>query len=196
MENNTTENKPIQEIFNQRWSPRSFQNLIPSEATLQKLFEAARWAPSSMNAQPWQFIRTNQNTPAYQKLLSTLKATNQLWAKTAPILVLTMMKNLRPSGQPDRFAPYDLGQAVAYFSIAAAAQGLYTHQMGGFDAVKAAELFQIPQGYQAMTVIAVGFLGSPDDLPEGLEERNPLERTRKPIDQIVFNDEWMLPPEG
>jgi nitroreductase len=196
MGKNTTENKPIQDIFNQRWSPRAFSNEIPTEETLMALFETARWAPSSMNAQPWQFIRTAQNTPAYQKLLSTLKETNQLWAKTAPILVLTIMKNLRPSGQPDRFAPYDLGQAVAYFSIAATAQGLYTHQMGGFDATKAVELFQIPHGYQAMTVIAVGFLGSPDTLPDGLEERNPLERTRKPIDQVVFNDKWMLSSEG
>jgi nitroreductase len=177
--------------ISERWSPRSFSPQEPDKTTLMRLFEAARWAPSSMNLQPWFFIvGTSESQDVYQQILSTLTPTNAQWAKDAPVLVIAVMNTLRVNGKPNRWAPYDLGQSVANLSIQATAEGLYVHQMGGFDRQKAAELFHLPEGHEAMTAIAIGYLGRAETLDDELYERELAPRTRKDFSEFVFDGEW------
>jgi nitroreductase len=180
--------------ISERWSPRSFSPQEPEKETLMRLFEAARWAPSSMNRQPWFFIvGTWTEAETYEKILSTLNPGNAVWAQDAPVLAITVMNGLRDNGKPNRWAPYDLGQSVANLSIQATADGLYVHQMGGFDREKAANLFHIPEGHEAMTAMAIGYLGRAGALDGDLYERESAPRTRKEIDEFVFNGEWGNP---
>lgn len=182
---------PILPAISERWSPRSFTGEVPEKETLMRLFEAARWAPSSMNGQPWFFIVGTANSPeTYQAILSTLNPGNAEWAKSAPILLISVMNALRTNGKPNRWAPYDLGQAVANLATQATAEGLYVHQMGGFDRNKAAELFHLPEGHEAITAIAIGYLGQPDALDDELREREVAPRSRKELNTFVFDGEW------
>ena len=182
---------PILPAISERWSPRSFSEQIPTRETLMHLFEAARWAPSSMNGQPWFFIVGTANSPeTYQAILSTLNPGNAEWAKSAPVLLISVMNALRTNGKRNRWAPYDLGQAVANLATQATAEGLFIHQMGGFNREKAAELFHFPQGYEAMTAIAIGYLGDPEVLVEDLYEREIGPRSRKDFKEFVFGGDW------
>lgn len=185
---------PILPAISERWSPRSFSPQVPDKAVLMRLFEAARWAPSAMNAQPWYFIIGSADTPdTHQKIFSTLRENNQRWAQHAPVLVLAVMNALRENGQPHRWAAYDLGQSVANLSIQATAEGLSVHQMGGFDREKAAELFHLPEGYEAMTAIAIGYAGSADALSGETYEQEVSPRTRKGFSEFIFGAEWGKP---
>lgn len=185
---------PIMEEISERWSPRSFSPQEPDKETLMSLFEAARWAPSGMNRQPWFFIVGSWGQPeTYQKILSTLNPGNASWAKDAPVLAITVMDALRDNGKPNRWAAYDLGQAVANLSIQAMAEKLYVHQMGGFDRSKAAELFHLPEGHEAMTAMAIGYLGRADALNEDFFTREVTPRTRKYVDEFVFGEDWNTP---
>ncbi|NSW53484.1 MAG: nitroreductase family protein [Anaerolineae bacterium] len=185
---------PIHEILQNRWSPRAFSDALPETEILLSLFEAARWTPSSMNAQPWAFILARRDDPAaYQRMFSLLTENNQRWAAGAPLLVLAVMNSLRPNGKPHRWAPYDLGQAVAHLTFQAGALGLAVHQMGGFDAARAAEVYQLPTGYEAMAVLAIGAAGDPAALPDDLRQRELSPRERKPLPEVVFDGEWGRP---
>lgn len=187
-------NAPINDLLKNRWSPRSFTQEPVEHLKILSLFEAARWAPSGSNLQPWAFIFTTQADPEpYKKLLGTLGERNQIWAKSAPILILAVVQREREPGQPNLWATYDLGQSVAHLTFEAEDQGLAVHQMAGFDRGKAAALFQLPNGYEAMTVIAVGYTGNPDQLPVELREREMAVRTRKPLAQIAFDGAWGKP---
>jgi len=160
---------------------------------LRSLFEAARWSPSAGNTQPWVYVVATKENPAHQKLVQTLMGFNTVWAENAPVLVLTLayLNPQRPGG--NHYGYYDLGQAVAHLSIQAAELGLHVHQMAGFDAQKARELFEIPAGYVPTTVVALGYLGSAEDLPEELRQREAAPRTRKPLDEFVFSGQWGEP---
>ena len=184
---------PISTLISERWSPRAFSEQEIKQEQLLALFEAARWAPSGGNRQPWFFLVTHKGTQTYEKLYATLKNNNLRWANTAPVLVLTVMNPIREDGRYNHLAGYDLGQAVANLATQATADGLYVHQMGGFDRNRAAELFDLPEGYEAMTVLALGYLGSPETLPEDLAEREMLPRERKPLNEFVFDGEWGNP---
>ena len=184
-------NYPIHEFLQQRWSPRVFTTQSVEPEKLLSLFEAARWAPSGGNLQPWSFlVVTNQKSEHFQKLVGVLSEGNQQWAKNVPVLVLTLARKEREPGKPNPWAAYDLGQSIAHLSVQASTMGLHVHQMGGFDARQATEIFNIPDDFQALTVVAIGYLGDPDQLPEGLREREVQGRTRKPLEEIVFIHEW------
>ena len=185
---------PILDFLKNRWSPRAFAARPVELHKLLSLFEAARWSPSGGNQQPWSFIVTNQTErEPFEKLLGTLNERNQDWAKHAPVLVLSVVQRERAVGQPNPWATYDVGQAVAHLSVQATALGLVVHQMAGFDRQKAAELFALPEGYDALTVFAIGYEGDPATLPAGLRERELEQRSRKPLNEFVFDGAWQAP---
>ena len=183
--------------LSQRWSPRAFADQAISPETLEILFEAARWAPSSRNEQPWAFmIATKENPVAYQNLLNCLYEGNIKWASTAPVLILGIAKlAFALNSRPNRFAMYDLGAAVMNLLTQATELGLYAHQMGGYDVDKARQLYQIPETHELGAVIALGYLGQAEHLPEGLTERTQDERTRHPFKSFVFAQQWGQPSE-
>lgn len=187
----------IHELLKGRWSPRAFASQPVEREKILSLFEAARWSPSAANTQPWSFVAvTNEQPERHQKFVETLTGNNQAWAGNAPVLVLTVA---RPN--PDRpaarvYAFYDLGQSVAHLNVQAEALGLQVHQMGGFDKEKARELFEIPEGYEPMTVIAIGYPGNPEELPEELRERELSARSRKQLSDFVFEGHWNSPLEA
>jgi len=182
---------PISPLISQRWSPRAFRNEMPPRDALLRLFEAARWAPSSGNGQPWQFVVTSKENPqAYDKLFDCLRPNNQVWAGSAPLLVMAVMEALRDNGRPNLWAPYDLGQAVANLAVQATAEGLFVHQMAGFDREQAKQAFNLPERFEPMTVFVIGYLGEPDSLPDDKRESELAPRERKPLSSFTFENEW------
>jgi nitroreductase len=183
---------PIHDLIRSRWSPRAFSPQPVSEETLHTLFEAARWAPSSMNAQPWNFLyATPTGQPqAHASLAETLNANNRRWAPTAPLLVLVLAKTEREPGKPNAYAAYDTAQAVTLMTIQATALGIRVHQMGGFDANLARERFAIPPEYQPLVILAAGYPGEVEELPEDLRERELSARERKNQADFVYVGEW------
>ena len=185
----------IHDLLEKRFSPRAFSSRPVEEEKLRKLFEAARSAPSSYNEQPWRFvIGTRQNPEAFVRLLDTLAGPNRAWAQHAPVLVLSVAKlDFTHNGQPNRHAWYDVGQAAAYLTVQATALGLYVHQMAGFDAARARQLLGIPQGYEPVAVMAVGYLGGPEAASELQRHHNRPQRARKPLDSLAFDGTWGKP---
>ncbi len=177
---------PIHELLRERWSPRAFSNQAIEKEKLQHLFEAARWAPSSSNLQPWRFLVGFKGDDTYNKIAGTLAEFNQLWALTAPVLLLAIAKNTNIRGEPNGAALYDLGQAVANLTFQATAEGIYVHQMGGFSPTQAAELFNFPDEYKAVTTIAIGYIGDPEILHENLKKMEIAPRERRKSNDSVF----------
>src|ERR1017187_214553 len=172
-----------------RWSPRSFSDRDVSPADLKAIFEAARWAASSYNEQPWRFFVGRRNSPTYQKILGALIEFNQAWAKSAPVLILGAARTtFSHNDAPNRVALYDLGAASSYLTLQAAALGLSTHQMAGFDEAAARRAFAIPEGYALGAVIALGYQVEPADLiNEQLLAQEVAPRQRKPLKDFVFS---------
>jgi nitroreductase len=176
-------------VFHTRWSPRSFSDREVSSADLRKVFEAARWAPSSNNEQPWRFILGRRESETFQKIASSLVSFNQLWASKAPILILGIArKQFSHNNSPNNFALFDLGAASGFITLQAAALGLHTHQMAGFDQEAARKALQIPDEYVIGSVMALGYQGEPSNLPSGkLLDSETAPRTRKPLSEIVLS---------
>ncbi len=183
---------PIHELLRQRWSPRAFDPRPIEPAVLRRLFEAARWAASSYNEQPWAFIVGVKDQPAeYAKVLECLVEFNQGWAKAAPVLLLTVARTVfEKNGQPNRHAFHDVGLAMGNLSFQATADGLVLHQMAGILPDKAKQVFAIPDNWKALTGVAIGYPGDPNTLSEQLRERELAERTRKPTASFVFSGAW------
>jgi nitroreductase len=183
---------PIHELLAQRWSPRAFSSRPVEPEKLRSLFEAARWAPSSFNEQPWAFLVTTQQDPeAFAAMLSVLVEGNRAWAKDAPVLMLSVAKlNFERTAQPNRHAFHDVGLATANLMTQATALGLSVHAMAGFDVKKAREVFGIPEGWEAVAAIALGYPGDPESLAEKLRARELAPRSRKPLEQMVFSGKW------
>jgi nitroreductase len=177
----------IHELLARRWSPRAFSPRPVEPEKLAQLFEAARWAPSSYNAQPWAFIvATREDAEGYTRLLSTLVEPNRQWAQQAPVLILAVAKlDFDHTPRPNRHALYDLGQSVANLTVQATALDLQIHQMGGFDPGAARELFAVPKGYEPVAVLALGYQDEPP--------ADPRARTRKPLTDFVFSGSWGRP---
>jgi nitroreductase len=174
-----------------RWSPRAFSDQSVSVSDLHTLLEAARWAPSSTNYQPWRFIvARKEDQAAFQKILHVLVEGNQGWAKQAPVLVLAVAKKTWDNGSVNPWAFHDVGLALGTFVFQASALGLSVHMMGGFDPDQAQREFHIPEDYRAITAVAVGYPGDPATLPEKLHQREIAPRTRKPLAEIAFTDDW------
>ena len=187
-----TPDHPIQEVLTHRWSPYGFSDRPVSDADLRSLFEAARWAASSYNEQPWRYIvATKADQAAFNTLLSCLVDANQSWAVAAPVLALGCV-NLKFShnGNPNVVAIHDLGAASASLTVEATARGLSVHQMGGILPDRAREVYRIPEGSQAVTALAIGYAADPSNLPDNLKGRDLKPRTRNPINEFLFSGEW------
>src|ERR1700691_5421314 len=144
----------------ERWSPRAFADRDVSPADLKVIFEAARWAPSSFNEQPWRFIVGHRNSETYKKIHNALVPFNQAWAQNAPVLVLSVAKTrFSHNDSPNNYAVHDLGAAAGFITLQAASMGIATHQMAGFDQAKAREAFAIPEVYTIGSVMALGYEG-------------------------------------
>src|SRR4051812_43480428 len=165
---------PINHLLAERWSPYSFDERAVSKSDLASLFEAARWAASSYNEQPWNYIVAMREQPAeYERLLSCLVEANQTWAKAAPVLALGVVRLIFARNDKDNSAAvHDLGLAAGNLVAEATARGLSVHQMIGIHPEKARELYHIPPHSKAWTGIAIGYKGDSSKLPDGLKERD------------------------
>jgi nitroreductase len=188
---------PVLEIVANRWSPYAFSDRDVSHRDLKSLFEAARWAPSSYNEQPWSYIvATRAHPEAFERLLSCLVEGNRLWARHAPVLALGVVTHrFKRNGRPNRAAVHDLGLAAGNLLVEATARGLHVHQMIGILPDRARELYRIPEGSEALTGIAIGYVGEPGGLPEKLRGRDETPRERKPLREFVFGEKWGTPSE-
>jgi len=176
----------ITPILADRWSPRAYhEEDVMTADRLGPAFEAARWAPSSSNSQPWSFVVGFRGDEIFQALVAAMAAGNALWAEKAGAVVANIAQVVTEEGKELSHALYDLGQAVAHFSAQATAEGLYVHQMGGFDAHVAASSLGLDDRQRVVTLMTVGVLGDIDDLPEKLQERERQPRVRKPLSAVV-----------
>ncbi len=178
---------PIHHLIADRWSPRAFADKPIPKAIIGGLLEAARWSASSSNKQPWSFIiATQDDSEAFDKMLNVLKEGNQIWAKSAPLLMLAVAHH----ADKNRIAMYDLGLAVQNITTQALSNDLYVHQMGGIYRDKAEEIYYVPEEHSVVVAIAIGYLGDADTLPDNLKARELATRTRKPLSEFVFNGDW------
>lgn len=184
----------IHELMQARWSPRAFDpNRAVAEEDLIALLEAARWAPSCFNDQPWRFIVCNKaaDETSWQNAFSTLAEKNRLWAKNAPVLILAVaMGNFNHNGNPNRWAMYDTGAASVSLCLQAVALGLSVHQMGGFDAGKAREVFNLPADCTPMAMMAVGYQGDAELLDNAFKEAEAAARTRAALSDRFYLGQW------
>ena len=164
---------PLHELIRERWSPRAFADRGIEPGKIQSLLEAARWAPSSSNGQPWTYLlATREETQEFDRLASCLVDGNS-WAKRAPLLLLAVAAtHFANNGKVNRHAFHDLGLANGNLVLQAGAMGLVVHQMAGFLPDRARELFEIPEGQEPLTMLAVGYPGDVNDLPEACERTN------------------------
>lgn len=192
MHNPAPTHHPVHELIQKRWSPRAFsQQPVPPEV-LRSLFEAARWAPSSNNEQPWAYIvATKDNQENFEKSLGALVEFNANWARKAPVLAIAVVElAFAKNNAPNRNAQYDVGAASLQLSIEATARGLVVHQMAGFDPETAKEAYNIPQGWEPIAAMAIGYPGDASSLPEPYQTREKAPRTRKPIREFVMSGQW------
>jgi nitroreductase len=173
----------IHPLLAERWSPRGFSSRPVDSAAFRSLFEAARWAASCFNEQPWRFIVATQAEPEqFARILGTLMPKNQEWAKGAWALGISAgKKTFTHNGAPDRFGLHDAGAALANLMIQATAVGLHVHAMGGFDAGRARTEFSIPEDFEVGAAFAIGYVA---------EDQAPGERSRKPLEEVLFGTEW------
>ena len=181
---------PIHELLKKRWSPRAFENHFIEPDLVRSLFEAARWSPSASNIQPWHFILGLKGDETYASIAGTLVEFNLLWATRAPLLFVTVYNEYNAQGVHNPNALYDLGQSVSHLTVQAGSHGLYVHQMSGFDAEKAKEIFGFPDGFKAATVVAVGYMGDYNDLHPNLVAGEISVRKRRILSETVFSGKF------
>jgi nitroreductase len=185
----TFDRKPtfkINHFILNRWSPRSMTGEDLDENTIMSLFEAARWAPSSFNNQPWRFIYAKRNTNHWNKLFDLLVEPNKVWAKNAALLVVVISyKNFEYNGKFSITHQYDTGAAWENLALEASSRGLVAHGMQGFDYVKARESLEIPDDFDVMAMIAIGKRGKKENLPPNLQEKE-SPNDRKPLQEIIM----------
>ena len=184
---------PIHDLLSSRWSPRAFADRPILPEVLGSLFEAARWAPSSRNLQPWHFVVAERHRDAdgFARILSTLIGMNKKWGQHASVLLIAVTEP-KPEdlegGNP--YAQYDVGQAMAHLTIQARACDLYIHQMGGFRKDKAREVLEIPSQFEPVVSAAIGYLGPPATLSKSMRERELAPRSRLPLSELVYSARW------
>ncbi len=182
---------PVHPLIKERWSPRVFDAQPVEDEKIRSLFEAARWAASSMNDQPWRFIYAKKGSAAYDKIVDCLYEFNQGWVTHAPVLILTAYKEKFDSGKTNFHAGHDLGLAVANLTLQAQAMGLGVHQMAGVHWQKAQEVFDVPEGIHVSTCLAVGYYGGDTDLlSEELRKSEQAPRSRKKQNEFAFEGKW------
>ncbi len=183
---------PIHELLVRRWSPLAFSERPVEGEKLLSLLEAARWSPSCFGAQPWNYLVAKREDEAeFARMLECLAGANAEWASKAPVLMIGVARlNFEANGKPNRWAQYDLGQSAAHLTFQATAMGLWVHQMGGFDVEKVRKEYGVPEGFEPMAAIAVGYAGDPEALPEKLKQRQAAPRARKRPEEFVFSGAW------
>jgi nitroreductase len=194
-QNNNTEirkvEKNINRLFVNRWSPRAMSGEEISNDDLMGLFEAARWAPSSYNNQPWRFIYAKRNTDHWQTLISLLVEGNKIWAQNAAVIVVVISrKNFEFNEKPAITHQFDAGAAWENLALEATSRGLVTHGMQGFDYKQAREELGVPENFDVMAMIAIGKLGQKENLPLNLQERE-YPSDRKPLEEIVMEGKFI-----
>jgi nitroreductase len=190
-------NKILPEILRRR-SILSFSDKPVEPQKLNLLFEAARWAPSSLNIQPWRFIFAMKQDPVnYQKIFDLLFDGNKAWAGSAPVLAVSIAETVMEYKlRPNRFAFHDLGMAMGNLLIQATALDMYVHPMGGYDVEKARRVLEIPERFEPVAVLAIGYRGDIEKLPPDLKKREMGPRIRKEIKEFVFEGEWGKFPQN
>lgn len=180
---------PVVDLIKQRRSRRPYSSKLVEQEKINSLFEAARWAPSANNEQPWVYLYATKEQPElWNKIFETLMEGNKIWAKDAPLLVLAMSrKDFISNGRPNASAKFDLGAANMLLSLQATELGLNVHQMGGFEKQKAIAELSIPETHDPAVVMAIGYLGELDTLPEFLQQRETVARERYTQEFFVMN---------
>ena len=188
---------PVHDIIANRWSPRAYDaSKSVSQAQIMSMLEAARWAPSCFGDEPWRFIvwDKNKDAAAWEKAFDCIVPGNQSWAKDAPVFVLICADTLFGHNQkPNRWGVYDTGAAAVSLSLQATSMGLVTHQMGGFDGEKTRAAFNIPEQFEMMSMMAVGYMADMGALGEESKERTLAPRKRKPLDELFYEGVWNQP---
>jgi len=175
-------------VIQQRWSPRAFTQKDIENKKILRILEAARLAPSAMNEQPWVFYLAKNNDQNWQKIFPALVEFNRLWAVHAPLLILACGRKLHTAKEemPNPTYAYDTGQAVAYLSLQAMEEGIYTHQMSGFDKDTIKQNFQLQEQIEPITIIALGYIGNPEILPPKIRALENGPKTRMPLQNFTF----------
>lgn len=182
----------VNPLFLNRWSPRSFNPTDISDEELYRLFEAARWAPSSFNGQPWRFIYAKRNTENWNKFLNLLIDFNRSWAKNASVLILVISrKTFEYNKKPSLTHQFDTGAAWENLALQATYQGLATHGMEGFNYEKAREELNVPVDFDILAMVAVGKQGNKDLLSTELQERE-FPSDRKPLKDIIMEGSFVV----
>ena len=186
---------PIHELITNRWSPYKFADRLVSKEDLLSLFEAARWAPSSYNEQPWRFIMASKDqAQEFEKLLSCLVPANQEWAKNASVLVLGVTHlTFDRNGKENKAAIHDLGAAVSHLSFEATVRGISVHQMIGIEPESAKQAYNIPDDHEVLTAFAIGYSDLSENVSDDLSKRDQTPRARRTIAEFVFKKDWMMP---
>ena len=186
MEHTAQTDYPLADLLARRHSPRAFNPEVElSDEQIGSLLEAARWSASSSNSQPWRLFVARRGTELFDQVVAALASGNQAWAVNAPVLIVNVAKMVTDEGKPEKWAPYDVGQAAAHLSVQATQMGLIVHQMGGFDAEAMSQVLGLDENHQPWAVLAVGEHGRADLLSEKLQDRESAPRVRKPLDEIA-----------
>lgn len=179
---------PLNELISNRWSPRAYSDRPVAREDLLAVLEAARWAASCSNMQPWRYIvTTREDKVEHQRMVNCLKAGNQEWAPVAPVLMIVLAKLTRPNGDDNRHAFYDTGAASALLTIEAAARGLFARQMAGIEVDKVRETYSVPDDHGVVAGLALGYQGEPENLPAHRQEPETEARSRNPLNEMVFS---------
>lgn len=174
-----------------RWSPRAFDpDRTLTASDLRPLLEAARWAASSNNLQPWRLAWALRGEAAFGRILACLSEGNRAWAHRAGALLIGCTVLARPNGAPNRHAAHDLGQALAQLAVQATSDGIALHMMGGFDAAAARAALAVPEGIEPYTAVALGWPGDPALLDDALRARETAPRTRLSLDEVAPHGGW------
>lgn len=188
----TTGNITTETQLNLKWSPHNFADKPVEPEKMRPLFEAARWAPSHQNEQPWHFIVVQrQERPAFDRLVRCLREGDVRLTVTAPVLILAVARRyFENTGEENEFAAHDVGLALENMIIEAMAQGLAVHQLTGFDRKKAAIVSGIPDGDEPVAILALGYVRDKDLSPAEITQRDNLRRSRKPVADFVYAGQW------
>jgi nitroreductase len=176
----------VHKLITDRWSPRAFDKRTVDYDKIHLLFEAAKWAPSARNAQPWRFIFATREMPDYKVFIDQMSEANQSWATTAPLLVMPLAQVISTyKNRPNRLAFYETGMAVGNLLTQATSMGLMVHQLSGYDEERAKEILVIPTRYEPMSILAIGYKGEPAKLPSDVAAWEKRERTRLEISKFL-----------
>lgn len=176
----------LHDLITDRWSPVAFDPKPVEQHKIQLLFDAAKWAPSGRNAQPWGFVIATKEMPEYELMFGLLDDGNKVWAQTAPVLVLSLGQVISTyKNRPNRLALYETGMAMGNLLLQATHMGLYVHQMGGYDVERAREVLVIPARYEPCAMMAIGYKGDPAQLPAEVALREKQKRSRMDVSQFL-----------